>query len=178
MSKESRLLNVGDWCLTDYNHASGDRQAKTLDRVQIVAVDRERRNGHSQSGIMFQVRPLLKGGTLESWYCADWFQVEKQPEAQKPPVNDSLPIHGPTTERSDAYTPGGGPFSGATDPLYEQAIALVRKHNKASISLVQRHLQIGYNRTAYMMDAMEKQGVVTPYVNGVRMVIKDQGAKP
>lgn len=44
--------------------------------------------------------------------------------------------------------------SGATDPLYEQAVALVRKHKRGSISLVQRHLQIGYNRANAMVDAM------------------------
>lgn len=77
MSKASRLLNVGDWCLTDYNYVSGERnKLKQVSRVQIVAVDRNKHNGHSQSGILFQVRPLLKGGTPESWYCADWFEVE------------------------------------------------------------------------------------------------------
>lgn len=76
MSAASRLLNVGDYALTDYNNTTGQRLTSGLDRVQIIAVDRERRNGHSQSGVQFQVRPLLKGGTPKSWYCADWFQVE------------------------------------------------------------------------------------------------------
>jgi len=79
VSAASRLLNVGDYALTDYNNCSGVRGVASLDRVHIVAVDRERRNGHSQSGVMFQVRPLLKGGTPQSWYCADWFQVEVKP---------------------------------------------------------------------------------------------------
>ena len=76
MSAASRLLYVGDYALTDYNNTTGPRLTSGLDRVQIVAVDRERHNGHSQRGVLFQVRPLLKGGTPQSWYCADWFEVE------------------------------------------------------------------------------------------------------
>lgn len=55
---------------------------------------------------------------------------------------------------------------------YENAVALVRKHNKASISLVQRHLQVGYNAAARLLDQMEGAGVVTPMANdGTRKVI-------
>lgn len=52
------------------------------------------------------------------------------------------------------------PFGGATDPLYDQAVALVAEHRRASISLVQRYLRIGYNRAWTMLEAMEKQGIV------------------
>jgi DNA segregation ATPase FtsK/SpoIIIE-like protein len=45
-------------------------------------------------------------------------------------------------------------MTGAQDPLYEQAVAIVREHKRGSISLVQRHLQIGYNRAYHMIDAM------------------------
>lgn len=50
---------------------------------------------------------------------------------------------------------------GADDPAMEQAIAVVREHKRASISLLQRRLAIGYNRAARMMEAMEKQGLVS-----------------
>lgn len=46
------------------------------------------------------------------------------------------------------------PFGGKDDPLYEEAVLLVRKHRRASVSLIQRHLQIGYNRASYMLEAM------------------------
>jgi S-DNA-T family DNA segregation ATPase FtsK/SpoIIIE len=47
------------------------------------------------------------------------------------------------------------------DTLYDQAVALVAREQKASTSFVQRHLQIGYNRAARIIEQMEKEGVVS-----------------
>lgn len=47
------------------------------------------------------------------------------------------------------------------DPLYEQAVALVQKNRRASISLVQQHLRIGYNRAARLLNMMEQAGIVS-----------------
>jgi S-DNA-T family DNA segregation ATPase FtsK/SpoIIIE len=44
--------------------------------------------------------------------------------------------------------------------LYDQAVALVTREGKASTSFVQRHLNIGYNRAAKLIEQMEKDGVV------------------
>jgi len=44
----------------------------------------------------------------------------------------------------------------------EEAIAMVRKHNRASISLLQRRLRIGYSRAARLIDLLEEQGIVGP----------------
>jgi DNA segregation ATPase FtsK/SpoIIIE-like protein len=44
---------------------------------------------------------------------------------------------------------------GKEDPLYDKAVLIVRAHKRVSISLVQRHLMIGYNRAALMLEAME-----------------------
>ncbi|HXE39813.1 MAG TPA: DNA translocase FtsK 4TM domain-containing protein, partial [Azonexus sp.] len=54
---------------------------------------------------------------------------------------------------------GGG--DAESDPLYDQAVDIVLKNKRASISLVQRHLRIGYNRSARLIEAMEKAGLVT-----------------
>ncbi len=47
------------------------------------------------------------------------------------------------------------------DPMYDQAVAIVLQHRRASISLVQRHLRIGYNRAARLLEQMEKSGLVS-----------------
>ena len=47
------------------------------------------------------------------------------------------------------------------DELYDRAVALVAREGKASTSFIQRHLQIGYNRAARIIETMEKEGVVS-----------------
>jgi S-DNA-T family DNA segregation ATPase FtsK/SpoIIIE len=61
---------------------------------------------------------------------------------------------------------------GEADPMYDQAVAVVLKHKRASISLVQRHLRIGYNRSARLLEQMEKSGIVSAMsTNGNRDII-------
>ena len=55
----------------------------------------------------------------------------------------------------------GGAGDAEADPLYDQAVDIVLKNKRASISLVQRHLRIGYNRSARLIEAMEKAGLVS-----------------
>ncbi len=59
-----------------------------------------------------------------------------------------------------------------TDPMYDQAVAVVLQHRRASISLVQRHLRIGYNRAARLLEQMEKSGLVSSMAtNGNRDIM-------
>ncbi|MDO5101362.1 MAG: DNA translocase FtsK 4TM domain-containing protein [Lautropia sp.] len=52
-------------------------------------------------------------------------------------------------------------MDGESDPMYDQAVAIVLQHRRASISLVQRHLRIGYNRAARLLEQMERSGIVS-----------------
>jgi DNA segregation ATPase FtsK/SpoIIIE, S-DNA-T family len=54
-----------------------------------------------------------------------------------------------------------GTSDGEADPMYDQAVGIVLQHKRASISLVQRHLRIGYNRAARLLEQMEKSGLVS-----------------
>ena len=60
-----------------------------------------------------------------------------------------------------AVNPDGPTGGGEGDALYDQAVAVVLQHRRASISLVQRHLRIGYNRAARLLEQMEKSGLVS-----------------
>ena len=64
----------------------------------------------------------------------------------------------------DASGGEAGP-SGEADPLYDQAVAIILENKRASISLVQRHLRIGYNRAARLLEDMEKAGLVSKMGN-------------
>jgi S-DNA-T family DNA segregation ATPase FtsK/SpoIIIE len=65
-----------------------------------------------------------------------------------------------------------GQEGGEADPLYDEAVAIVVKSRRASISLVQRHLRIGYNRAARLIEEMERAGLVSAMqTNGNREVL-------
>lgn len=84
---------------------------------------------------------------------------------------------------SDTQTTSDGQIIGATglpesnpnddtDEFYDQAVRFVTESRKASISSLQRHLRVGYNRAARMIEEMENSGVVSPPEhNGQREVL-------
>jgi S-DNA-T family DNA segregation ATPase FtsK/SpoIIIE len=73
-------------------------------------------------------------------------------------------------EEGEEVENGGGDME--SDPLYDEAVGIVLKTRRASISLVQRHLRIGYNRAARLIEQMEKSGLVSSMQsNGNREVL-------
>jgi DNA segregation ATPase FtsK/SpoIIIE, S-DNA-T family len=76
-------------------------------------------------------------------------------------------LEGGVLEGDAAGGDGAGPAGQGTeaDPMYDQAVGVVMQHRKASISLVQRHLRIGYNRAARLLEQMENSGVVSAMGN-------------
>ena len=84
-------------------------------------------------------------------------------------------------EGAEPEAEGEGGFEGGgdaeSDPLYDQAVAIVLKTRRASISLVQRHLRIGYNRAARLIEQMERAGLVSAMqTNGNRDVLAPASA--
>ena len=59
------------------------------------------------------------------------------------------------------FTGAGGGNTSTGDGLFDQAVALVARERKASTSFIQRHLAIGYNRAAKIIEDMEQQGMIS-----------------
>ncbi|MCB5206501.1 DNA translocase FtsK [Methylovorus mays] len=81
-------------------------------------------------------------------------------------------LTGATEEGGDVGDGGEGGGGGEADPLYDEAVAIVLKSRRASISSVQRQLRIGYNRAARLIEDMERAGLVSAMQsNGNREVL-------
>ena len=66
----------------------------------------------------------------------------------------------------------GGPNEGERDPLYDQAVEVVIRARRVSVSSIQRRFKVGYNRASRIVEAMEAAGVVSPMENnGTREVL-------
>jgi len=70
-------------------------------------------------------------------------------------------LEGGTVDGDGDLNAEGGGDGGEKDPMYDQAVEVVLKDRKASISYVQRKLRIGYNRSARLLEDMEKAGLVS-----------------
>jgi len=88
--------------------------------------------------------------------------VDSLKKAAAPQYVEGVLSGGGLDDDGDASGNGGEPGGDAeADALYDQAVEIVLKNRRASISLVQRHLRIGYNRSARLIEAMEKAGLVS-----------------
>ncbi|MEO8487520.1 MAG: FtsK/SpoIIIE domain-containing protein, partial [Betaproteobacteria bacterium] len=97
-------------------------------------------------------------------------RVVEQLKAQGEPQYVEGVLDGGSAEGEDAASLDAG--DAEADPMYDQAVAIVLKTRRPSISLVQRHLRIGYNRAARLIEQMERSGLVSPMqTNGNREVL-------
>jgi DNA segregation ATPase FtsK/SpoIIIE, S-DNA-T family len=86
--------------------------------------------------------------------------VEHLKKVGQPAYVDSI-LAAPAAEAGEG-SGGEGGEDAESDPMYDQAVEVVLKNRRPSISLVQRHLRIGYNRAARLIEGMEKAGLVSP----------------
>lgn len=99
--------------------------------------------------------------------------VEKLKEEGAPNYIEGI-LEGGTGSDDDIFTSDNtsNHRDEANDPLYDQAVEIVLKHRRASISLVQRHLRIGYNRAARLLEQMENAQLVSSMAsNGNRDIL-------
>jgi len=98
--------------------------------------------------------------------------VEYLKELGEPCYLEDILHTGDEENCTDALSDTAKQSGGETDPLYDEAVQIVLKTRRASISLVQRNLRIGYNRAARLVEDMERAGLVSAMQgNGNREVL-------
>ncbi|CAM5779256.1 DNA translocase FtsK [Castellaniella caeni] len=98
--------------------------------------------------------------------------VEALKEAGEPDYVDGLLEGTAEGETGDGVSSVTGFVDQENDPLYDQAVEVVMRSRRASISFVQRNLRIGYNRSARILEQMEHAGLVSPQQpNGNRDIL-------
>ena len=110
--------------------------------------------------------PFVSDGEVGS--VANFLRKQGEPD-----YNESV-----VAEVEEAEMPGGvtGDLLGGSNSLYDQAVQLVVREQKASTSFVQRHLKIGYNRAATIIEEMESNGIISAANHvGKREVLVSEG---
>jgi len=113
-------------------------------------------------------KPLMITGDESSDSVRESVSVAPPPLRETAPASASAASRAPALwdefEDDEDDLPSGA--HGQEDEMYEEAVELVRRLNKASVSLLQRRLRIGYTRAARLIDVMEQRGVVGPPTEG------------
>jgi S-DNA-T family DNA segregation ATPase FtsK/SpoIIIE len=105
-------------------------------------------------------------------------KVVEQLKAHSEPNYIEGVLDPPDAEGDEGMTTIAGGGDAESDPLYDQAVEIVLKTRRASISLVQRHLRIGYNRAARLIEQMERAGMVSAMQsNGNRDILVPASAQ-
>ena len=87
--------------------------------------------------------------------------VEIDNDADLPDTDD---VDDPDEDDSDdSADDAGEALGGVSEEMIQQAISIIRMENKATVSLLQRRMNIGYSKAARLIDALEERGVIGPY---------------
>ena len=95
--------------------------------------------------------PFMDDDEVET--VANFLRAQGEPDYDEQVTEES-------EEQSFGDSAGGGSVSATGNSLYDQAVALVAREQRASTSFVQRHLKIGYNRAATLIEEMETAGII------------------
>jgi len=130
-----------------------------IKRVEFLDVLKEQAEQQAEAGDAFEADMAIMAGELAGLLSglAESLggEVDYKPDPADTQTRDLL-----ETEAAEPVPPTPG--SDEADPMYDQAVKVVRETGRPSISLVQRHLRIGYNRAASLIKQMEVDGIVTP----------------
>jgi S-DNA-T family DNA segregation ATPase FtsK/SpoIIIE len=103
----------------------------------------------------------------ETQRLVEYWRLEASTKGGRPPVPggdlvDALPSGVPLKQGALWDDEAGGPAEG--DPLMGDAVDLVRREGRASITMLQRRMRVGYTRAARLIDTMEEKGIIGPPV--------------
>jgi len=95
-----------------------------------------------------------------------WRRESAERKGEKMPGDEFIQTSLPTLQ--EMQEPEPAPLPGADDELLPQAVELVKQEGRASTTLLQRRLRIGYARASRIIEAMEERGIVGPDLGGSR----------
>jgi S-DNA-T family DNA segregation ATPase FtsK/SpoIIIE len=165
-----KLLGRGDMLVVTPEQAMPMRaQGCYLSPAEIDRVVRHWRGQLGGKSGRLDHDPVNAAMTAPSMPMRGTLDAEQQPAMPAPPMpaNDLFNAP-PTWDEARALNEATGEVSGGNkdDKLFNDAVATVRMQGKASISLLQRRLRIGYTRAARLIEEMEEKGIVGPQVAG------------
>ena len=106
-----------------------------------------------------QHAPFVQDGEVQA--VCDWLRTQKQPEYVDAVTDENNTSGGFETDVLGATIGDDKGGKNSNDEMYDRAVELVSRTQKASVSFIQRSLKIGYNRAATIVERMEEEGVVS-----------------
>ncbi|MDW8396128.1 MAG: DNA translocase FtsK [Anaerolineae bacterium] len=128
-------------------------------------ISRVVRHWRSQADVPAAARPVVN--PLSASAAQAELPLKSEPQRSSPSASASPPTWDEARALRDlSNSSSASQAQGKDDKLFNEAVATVRLHGKASISLLQRRLRIGYTRAARLIEEMEERGIVGPAIPG------------